>query len=105
MPLPLYSSYPPHSYQKIEMRSATIALLPFLFAERDRAALLQMRRNRDAEADLMKNVEGWEVGTYMGEPIYKTIDEDGWHEPKKFEYFEHSDPMYLRTFADCHLRR
>ena len=28
-------------------------------------------RNRDAEAKLMKDVEGWEVGTWYGHPVYK----------------------------------
>jgi hypothetical protein len=28
-------------------------------------------RNRDAEEKLMKDVEGWEVGTWYGHPIYK----------------------------------
>ena len=28
-------------------------------------------RNRDAEAKLMANEEGWEVGTWYGHPIYK----------------------------------
>ena len=30
-------------------------------------------RNRDAEAKLMANEEGWEVGTWYGHPIYKVI--------------------------------
>lgn len=47
--------------QKIEMRSARIALHPLLLAERDREYLKQLRRNRDEEAKLMANVKGWEV--------------------------------------------
>ena len=31
-------------------------------------------RNRDAEAKLMANEEGWEVGTWYGHPIYKVIN-------------------------------
>jgi hypothetical protein len=30
-----------------------------------------LSRNRDAEEKLMKDVEGWEVGTWYGHPIYK----------------------------------
>jgi hypothetical protein len=32
---------------------------------------LIISRNRDAEEKLMKDVEGWEVGTWYGHPIYK----------------------------------
>ena len=61
-----------------------------MLAERDREYLKQCRRccatlttnlihsanlrNRDAEAKLMANEEGWEVGTWYGHPIYKVID-------------------------------
>ncbi|KAF2366437.1 GRIM-19 [Trinorchestia longiramus] len=92
-------------YNEIEMRSATIALLPLLFAERDRAALLQMRRNRDAEEELMKDVEGWKVGTYMGEPIYKTLKDNDFHEPKPWEYFQHSDPAIEDYHSNYHHRK
>ena len=62
-----------------------------MLAERDREYLKQCRRfnlssrnemiiiillktrNRDAEAKLMGNEEGWEVGTWYGHPIYKVI--------------------------------
>ena len=46
---------------EIEMRSARNVIYPLLLAERDREYLKQLRRNRDEEAELMKNVEGWEV--------------------------------------------
>ena len=35
--------------------------------------ILLKTRNRDAEAKLMGNEEGWEVGTWYGHPIYKVI--------------------------------
>ena len=76
--------------QQTEYRSATLALTPMMLAERDREYLKQCRRcgfesfwfhqrwwlvinfrNRDAEAKLMANEEGWEVGTWYGHPIYK----------------------------------
>lgn len=47
--------------QEIEMRSAKMAVYPMMLAERDREYLKQLRRNRDAEAELMKDVPGWEV--------------------------------------------
>merc|ERR1711874_591085 len=57
----------------IEMRSATLAMTPLMLAERDREYLKQLRRNRDAEEKLMADVEGWEVGTFYGHKVYKTI--------------------------------
>lgn len=61
---------------KIEDQSARRAVEPVLLAERDREYLRQLRKNRDKEADLMKNVAGWEVGTYFGSPIFKTLPKD-----------------------------
>ena len=46
---------------QIEMRSCKMAIFPMLLAERDRAYLKQLRQNRDAECELMKDVPGWEV--------------------------------------------
>lgn len=62
--------------ETVEMRSGKLALYPLLFAERDREYLKQVRRNRDEEADLMKNVAGWKVGTWYGEPVFKTLPKD-----------------------------
>merc|ERR1719378_460811 len=59
--------------QEIEMKSASLAMEPLMLAERDREYLKQLRRNRDAEEKLMKDVEGWEVGTFYGHKVYKTI--------------------------------
>ena len=41
-----------------------------------REYLKQLRRNRDCERELMSDVEGWEVGTYFGQPLYKTLGDD-----------------------------
>ncbi|XP_076184082.1 NADH dehydrogenase (ubiquinone) B16.6 subunit [Ptiloglossa arizonensis] len=76
----------------IEMRSARLALQPMLEAERDRALLKYLRRIRDEEADLMKDVPGWEVGTLFGEPVYHTIPEDQYQEPFYDELILHADP-------------
>lgn len=38
------------------------------------------RRLRDEEEKLMKDVPGWEVGKYKGDPIYKTLGPDEWYE-------------------------
>ncbi|KAI4473488.1 hypothetical protein M0804_015322 [Polistes exclamans] len=78
--------------ESIEMRSAQFALLPFLVAERDRAMLKQVKRNFAEEKELMKDYPGWKVGTYFGEPVYKTVPEDAFVEPDNYEYFAHADP-------------
>ncbi|XP_022129292.1 NADH dehydrogenase [ubiquinone] 1 alpha subcomplex subunit 13 [Pieris rapae] len=77
---------------KIEMRSAKMAIYPMLVAERDREYMKQLRRNRDAEAELMRNVPGWEVGTYYGERVYKLVPPDALVQPIFHEFYAHSDP-------------
>lgn len=67
------------------------------------SVLKQMRRNRDAEADLMKNVERWEVGTYYGEPIFFLDDEQQFREPMFAEHFAHSDPDIVSERSGRHL--
>ncbi|KYN04798.1 NADH dehydrogenase [ubiquinone] 1 alpha subcomplex subunit 13 [Cyphomyrmex costatus] len=88
---------------EIEMRSARWAIFPALLAERDRAVLKQMRRSRNIEAELMKNVEGWEVGTYYGEPIFYLDDPNQFRDPTFLEHFAHSDPKVYRERAERHL--
>ncbi|RZB40890.1 NADH dehydrogenase [ubiquinone] 1 alpha subcomplex subunit 13 [Asbolus verrucosus] len=77
--------------EDIEMRSGRFAIFPLLLAERDREYLKQLRRNRDEEAKLMANVEGWEVGTYYGEPLYHNAPKDHLHEPTMQGYYIHAD--------------
>ncbi|XP_049938233.1 NADH dehydrogenase [ubiquinone] 1 alpha subcomplex subunit 13 [Schistocerca serialis cubense] len=76
--------------EEIEMRSGRLAVFPMLLAERDREYLKQLRRNRDEEASLMSKVEGWEVGTYYGEPVYKSLPKDTLVDPMYQEYYAHS---------------
>jgi len=45
---------------------------PVLLAEQDRIILRQYRANRDEETKLMKDVPGWEVGTWFGEKVFKS---------------------------------
>lgn len=77
--------------RKLEMRSVDFAIFPLLLAERDREYLKQLRRNRDEEGKLMANVEGWKVGTWYGEKIYKTRPADELIEPTLIEYYGHAD--------------
>ena len=58
----------------IEMNDARVALEPLLVAEEQRMYLTQIRKNRDEENELMKNVPGWETGKIDGEPVYHNIN-------------------------------
>lgn len=75
--------------EEIEMRSGENAVIPMLMAERDRSFLKQLRSNRAEEEKLMSGVEGWEVGTYYGEPIYKTVPKQKFMDPIIQEYYAH----------------
>jgi len=52
--------------------------------------LKQLRKNRDYEAEVMKNVPGWEVGKYFNEPVYKTRPENEWHDVSMNEFYTHA---------------
>ncbi|GFW15524.1 NADH dehydrogenase 1 alpha subcomplex subunit 13 [Trichonephila clavipes] len=85
---------------KRENDEVYVALEPLLVAERDRMFLNQLHKNREEEADLMKNVPGWKVGTLYGEPIFKTI-EDKMIFPYSLEYYAHANPnerSYMHTY-------
>lgn len=83
--------------ESVEMRSGQFALYPLIMAERDREFLKQFRRNRDEEAKLMANVPGWEVGTFYGEPVFKTIPKDTFRDPHWQDFCAHAT---YKTFAD-----
>ncbi|XP_022920790.1 NADH dehydrogenase [ubiquinone] 1 alpha subcomplex subunit 13 [Onthophagus taurus] len=85
--------------EDIEERSARFALTPLLTAERDREYLKQLRRNRDEERELMKNVDGWVVGTLYGEPIYKD-DKGELIEPRLQDYYVHANAKDFLRRAD-----
>ncbi|XP_061402979.1 NADH dehydrogenase [ubiquinone] 1 alpha subcomplex subunit 13 isoform X1 [Musca vetustissima] len=89
--------------EEIEMRSAENVIFPVLIAERDREFLKQLRRNRDEEAKLMANVPGWEVGTWYGEPIYKTLPKDKLVTPSFQEFYVHTDWKSLAKRAHIKL--
>nr|XP_012149523.1 PREDICTED: NADH dehydrogenase [ubiquinone] 1 alpha subcomplex subunit 13 [Megachile rotundata] len=76
---------------QIEMRSSRFAITPLLEAERDRALIKHMKRVRDEEADLMKDVEGWEVGTLYGTPIFYQ-ERPEYFEPRPTDAYVFSDP-------------
>lgn len=40
--------------------------------------LLHLRKNRELEQEIMKDVPGWVTGTWYGEPVYFTLEEKWW---------------------------
>lgn len=90
-----YLTYREITRDEIEMRSARNVIFPILLAERDRDYLKQIRKNRDEEAKLMANVPGWVVGTWYGEPIYKTKTKDDWFDPDMQEFYGQTATKYF----------
>lgn len=62
--------------QKLEEKSVELGLEPLFLAEKDRAYLLQIRRNREAEAEFTRDWPNWEVGRWFRQPLYYTVPED-----------------------------
>jgi len=79
---------------RLEENDAKVALEPFLLAERNRLFLTQLRKNRDDENEIMKDVPGWKTGTWMGEPLLA-------NQAGRFpiispeEYYAHTTPYEL----------
>ncbi|CAL8092661.1 unnamed protein product [Orchesella dallaii] len=84
---------------KTEDRASRLALQPMLYAEKDRLYMKRLRKLREEEEELMKDVPGWVVGTYWGEPIYQTRPENEWHEIQVTEYMAHS-PHYKQQYIN-----
>lgn len=76
----------------IERRAAKLALYPLMLAENDRAKLNDLKKLRDQEAELMKDVPGWEVGTWFGDPVYKTLGPNDYYEVTPIEAYVHTSP-------------
>ena len=66
-------------------------------AERDREYLRQLRKNRDYEAELMKDVPGWEVGTWFGQKVYKTTPDNELDRVSKLEFYAGARPYYAKV--------
>jgi hypothetical protein len=58
--------------------------------------LKQLHRNREEEAKLMANVPGWEVGTWYGEPVYRTLPPDTLVAPHINEFYVHASDRELK---------
>lgn len=94
-----YLTYHEITREEIEMRSSKNVILPILLAERDREYLKQIRRNRDEEAELMKNVPGWVVGTWYGEPVFKTLPKTQWVDPSIYDFYGQTSDREFRKRA------
>ncbi|CAG5122419.1 unnamed protein product [Candidula unifasciata] len=86
----------------LEMMDARVAIEPFLLAEKDRAILKHLRRCRDEENEVMKNVPGWKTGTLWGEPVYYNV-RDRFIKPSHTEQIVHLDPKYVNKVQYNHL--
>ncbi|RZF37219.1 hypothetical protein LSTR_LSTR014386, partial [Laodelphax striatellus] len=53
----------------------------------------------------MKNVDGWVVGTYFGEKVFRNAPPDTLYKRNQYEYFAHADDdaffkkIYLHLFS------
>jgi len=71
-----------------------------LAAERDRGFLKQQRKHREYEAELMKDVPGWEVGTWFGQHAFRAQDDEGKEllRQQRFEdYYIFAKPSHYRS--------
>ncbi|XP_012286553.1 NADH dehydrogenase [ubiquinone] 1 alpha subcomplex subunit 13 [Orussus abietinus] len=87
--------------EKREVLSGYFAIYPLLLAEKERRVLKYLHGLRAEEEKLMRNFPEWEVGTLLGEPIYKTIPKEQVIIPTEPECYMHSDPeesKFRRTF-------
>lgn len=48
----------------------------------------------------MSGVEGWEVGKFYGEPVFKTLPPDTLVKPEFFEYYAHSSRKDAKKNCD-----
>ncbi|XP_050592426.1 NADH dehydrogenase [ubiquinone] 1 alpha subcomplex subunit 13 [Bombus affinis] len=102
--IPLYyKNWVSERKRMLETKSRELATVPILLAERDRAMLKHMKRMRELEADVMKDVPNWEVGTFFGMPIYESVPEDTYIEPNFGECYTYADPFELPTLQISHL--
>uniref|UniRef100_A0A1I7XGH7 NADH dehydrogenase [ubiquinone] 1 alpha subcomplex subunit 13 n=1 Tax=Heterorhabditis bacteriophora TaxID=37862 RepID=A0A1I7XGH7_HETBA len=81
--------------EKFEDVDINNAMEPFLTAERDRYWLKLLKKNRDLEEEIMKDMPGWKTGTWYGEPVYFTLG-NKWWDPTSIEVFAHSSPREER---------
>lgn len=83
-------------YRKLDVEKydTLIALQPFIRAEQDRALLRQIWENREEERQLMKDHEGWKVGTLYGERLYKSRPKE------EFPQYDFNEVTIHRPFKE-----
>jgi len=87
----------------VEQNDVRLVMSAFLAAERDRLWLNHLRKLRDDERELMKNVPGWRVGTFYGEPIFFTLPPDHWWDPQGRELMVNHSYFNQRFMANWRL--
>nr|XP_054756156.1 NADH dehydrogenase [ubiquinone] 1 alpha subcomplex subunit 13-like [Lytechinus pictus] len=77
-----------------EDRESKIAILPLIWAEKDREMLLRLQYNREQEAEIMKDVPGWTIG----EGVFNS---KRWYEPGLLDlyYLEPSKERNKKVFG------
>ncbi|KAK4472064.1 hypothetical protein MN116_005437 [Schistosoma mekongi] len=72
-----------------EDQECRIALTPFILAEQERLYLKQLRRNREYEENLMKDVASWKTGQWFDYPVYHN-PRGLWYDPEKIDFYAHT---------------
>ncbi|VDP92385.1 unnamed protein product [Echinostoma caproni] len=88
---PFQTAYDPMNWTPEEVR---IALSPFILAEQERLYLKQIRRNREYEEKLMKDVPGWKVGHWHEYPVFHN-PRGLWVDPNVDEFYAHTTRRFL----------
>merc|ERR1712083_178054 len=102
--LAYYAAYQRPMLKKIrtEHNGFRLALSPLILAERDRAFIKECKKQRDAEEELMADTPDWEVGTWFGQKVYKTVPDDkllhyycvGWPSDEWMAHYEQNGIWY-----------
>lgn len=66
--------------------------------------LKHIRRCRDEESEVMKNVPGWKTGTLWGEPVYHNV-RGRFITPNLDEQLLHLDPYFVDSVLINHMCR
>ena len=66
----------PYGWVKSGGKEKLYVFTYYFITERDRAFIKEIKAHRDAEEELMADTEGWEVGTWFGQKVYKTVPEN-----------------------------
>ncbi|KOC60306.1 hypothetical protein WH47_08678, partial [Habropoda laboriosa] len=73
--------------ENLANRGNELIIRTLIHAENDRNILRFLKEVRTLEEDVMKDFPYWETGTYLGEPIFKTLPEDTYVRPRPADCF------------------